>query len=144
LEEADNNYFIDTNIIMYAAGRENEYKKSCLKILENIDSSEHNYLINTEVLQEILYRYGSINLKDFGIELVSSTIELFDNILQISVKDLNYAIDLMRKYHFLISRDALIIANMSNNSLNKIVSVDKVFDRIEDIRRIDPKKFLKR
>jgi predicted nucleic acid-binding protein len=141
MTEIDNNYFIDTNIIMYAAGREHEYKDYCVKILRNIDSFEHNYLINTEVIQEILYRYDYINLKIFGIDLALNTLELFDNILQISVRDLYLAIDLLEKYPFLISRDALIIANMVNNEVKKIISADKVFDKIEEILRIDPKKY---
>jgi len=33
------------------------------------------------------------------------------------------------------------IANMVNNGLKKIISVDKVFDRIEEITRIDPKNY---
>ena len=141
MTEKDNNYFIDTNVIMYAAGSEHEYKDYCLKILKNIDSFDLNYFINTETIQEILYRYSYINLKKFGIDLALDTIELFDTILQISVKDLHRAIDLLKKYNFLVSRDALIIANMVNNGLKKIISADKVFDRIEEITRIDPKNY---
>ncbi len=141
MTEVDDNYFIDTNIVMYAAGREHEYKDYCVKILGNIDSFEHNFVINTETVQEILYRYQYINLKSFGIDLALNTLELFDNVLQISVKDLYLAIDLFKKYSFLISRDALIIANMVNNGLKRIITADKVFDRIEEITRVDPKDF---
>lgn len=141
MTEVDDNYFIDTNIVMYAAGREHEYKDYCVKILGNIDSFEHNFVINTETVQEILYRYQYINLKSFGIDLALNTLELFDNVLQISVKDLYLAIDLLKKYSFLISRDALIIANMVNNGLKRIITADKVFDRIEEITRVDPKDF---
>jgi len=33
------------------------------------------------------------------------------------------------------------IANMVNSGLKKIISTDKVFDRIEEITRIDPKNY---
>jgi len=41
-----------------------------------------------------------------------------------------------------MSRDALIAANMVDNNIKNIISADKVFDRIEEVRRIDPLKKL--
>jgi uncharacterized protein len=137
----EKSYFVDTNILMYAAGKEHEYKKICLKVLKDIGSYENIYYINTEVLQEILYRYGSIGMRNFGIKLAENVIELFSHILQIDEKDIYLAVSIMKNYENLLSRDAVIIANMLNKGIRNIISVDKDFDRIREISRIDPGNF---
>ncbi len=139
--EGEKTYFIDTNIIMYSAGKEHKFKEACLKILKCVDSYENEYYLNTEVFQEILYRYDSIGMRSFGIELAAKTLELFDNILAISEEDIYMSISLMEKYERLLSRDAIIIANMVNKGIEGIISVDNDFDGIEEIRRIDPMGF---
>jgi predicted nucleic acid-binding protein len=138
----DNNFFIDANVIMYSAGSEHEYKEPCLKVLDGLNKSfVSNFFINTEVIQEILYRYTYINLKRQGIDLALKALDLFENILVINVDDILIFISLIEKYDFLFGRDALIVANMLNNNLRKIISTDKVFDRVEEIERIDPRSF---
>lgn len=132
-------YFIDTNVIMYAAGKEHKYKEPCSKILYDINNNFNcSFFINTETIQEILYRYTKIDLKKFGIKLANYVIKLFDNISAITIEDVKQSISLMEKYDFLISRDALIIANMIGNNIKNIISTDKVFNKIAEIIRIDP------
>lgn len=135
-------YLIDTNIIMYSAGKEHKFKKTCLKILRDMDNHENEYYLNTEVFQEILYRYDSIGMRSFGIELAARILELFDNILAIDEEDIYISISLMEKYERLLSRDAIIIANMVNKGIGEIISVDNDFDEIEEIRRVDPMSFM--
>ena len=141
IQHNDKNYFIDTNIIMYAAGKNHKYKIPCVEVLERIDDYGSIFFINTETIQEILYRYNYINLKDFGLALASDTINLFEYILTITIDDLNLSIKLMKKYDSLISRDALIAANMINNNLKNIITADRVFDDVEEIKKIDPLDF---
>jgi predicted nucleic acid-binding protein len=60
-----NRVFIDASIFMYARGKEHPLKAPCSQIILAIakDGVLGNYgspVINTEVLQEILYRYGNV------------------------------------------------------------------------------------
>jgi len=86
----------------------------------------------------ILYRYGNIGMRNFGIELVESVLELFNNILSIEEKDIYLSVSMMKKYGQLLSRDAIIIANMLNSDIRGIISVDKDFDKVSEIKRINP------
>jgi predicted nucleic acid-binding protein len=61
-----NEYFIDTNIFMYAAGKPHKFKEPCVSLLSRVQSGELKAAIDTEVFQEILYRYHHINLTDNG------------------------------------------------------------------------------
>ncbi len=138
MPEASKRYYIDTNIMMYAAGKKSIYKEACLKVLDNISSYENEYYVNTEVFQEILYRYDNIEMRNFGIELTESMLELFNNILSIEEKDIYLSLSMMKKYEQLLSRDAIIVANMLNNDIREIISVDKDFDKVSEITRINP------
>ena len=138
MSETSKRYYVDTNIMMYAAGKENIYKEVCLKVLDNISSYEYEYYINTEVFQELLYRYDNIGMRSFGIELAESVLELFNHILSIEEKDIYLSVSMMKKYKQLLSRDAIIIANMLNNNIKEIISVDKDFDKVSEINRINP------
>ena len=138
MSEASKRYYIDTNIMMYAAGKKSIYKEACLKVLDNISGYENEYYVNTEVFQEILYRYDNIGMRNFGIELTENMLELFNNILSIEEKDIYLSVSMMKKYEQLLSRDAIIVANMLNNGIREIISVDKDFDKVSEINRIKP------
>jgi predicted nucleic acid-binding protein len=142
MNEEGKKFFIDTNILMYAAGRNHKYKKPCTKVLYYINNIDYSFYINTETIQEILYRYTKINLKSFGIKLATNVLNLFDSILLLTVEDIYQSINLLEKYNFLISRDALIIANMVNHDIENIISADKVFDKVDEVLRIDPIDFI--
>ncbi len=127
---------------MYSAGKKHRFKEKCLKILKCADNYENEYYLNTGVFQEILYRYSSIGMRSFGIELATSMLELFDNILPIDEEDIYMSVSLMKRYEWLLSRDAIIIANMINIGIKEIISVDNDFDEIKEINRIDPMNFI--
>ncbi len=65
--------FLDTNIFMYAAGAPHPYKEACLRILADMEAGILSAAINTEVLQELLYRYSHIRLAAKGIQEMQST-----------------------------------------------------------------------
>ena len=87
-----NEYFIDTNIFMYAAGKPHEFKDPCVDILSRVQSGEFNAAIDTEVLQEILYRYHHINLPDKGKDLAWSLMDLGLNVLPVTKKDIEISL----------------------------------------------------
>ncbi len=76
--------------------------------------------------------------RNFGIKLAESVLELFNNILSIEEKDIYLSVSMIKKYERLLSRDAIIIANMLNNDIGEIISVDKDFDKVSEINRISP------
>ena len=59
-------WFIDANLIMYSIGSPHPLREPCKKFLEKIKSREILGVTNTEVLQEILYRYFSIGRRALG------------------------------------------------------------------------------
>jgi predicted nucleic acid-binding protein len=132
--------FIDVNVFMYAAGKPHPYKVPSIQILFDLESGILSGLVNTEIFQELLYRYYHIKLAEKGVELCRHILQLPFKILSIMEKDIRLAIDLFESHQNvgLKPRDAIHAATMKSNGINKINSADRDFDSINFIQRIDP------
>ena len=133
-------FFLDTNIFMYAAGAPHEYKDACVKILNDLDLGKFTGIIDTELPQELLYRYSSINLAAKGIQLCRDIFKYPLKILPVAQPDIQLAIDLFETYrpHGLKPRDAIHAAIMQNHGMTKLLSTDKDFNPLTFLTRIDP------
>jgi len=81
-------YFVDTNIPMYASGKEHPLKTSSQKIITDIAENRFIAFTDTEVFQEILYRYFYINRLSLGQKIFEKFYLLISpNILPISPDD---------------------------------------------------------
>ena len=127
-------YFLDSNIIMYALGRDHPLKTPCIKILEKIRSTEFQACTNTEVFQEILYRYWSIGKTRTGITACKLLEDIAEPILPVSHEDITEAMDILQQYNVSV-RDAIHAATMLNNNVHHILSADTHFDKIRGIKR---------
>lgn len=133
--------FLDTNIPIYAAGKESEYKKVCLKVLEAIGREEVEGLTSTEVFQEILYRFWYLKDIENGWQIFDNFRKVISQVLAVTEEDISKARELSEKYRNIKPRDLLHVAVMVTNQIESIISVDKDFDAISEINRIDPLAF---
>jgi predicted nucleic acid-binding protein len=133
-------FFIDANLIMYSIGGPHPLHEPCKKFLEKIKSREILGVTNTEVLQEILYRYFSIERRTLGEIAYRSMIEFCTNIFPVRVVDTDKALEILKSVNGITSRDAVHAATMIHNGIKEIISTDPHFDLIPEIKRIDPVK----
>lgn len=131
-------YFLDSNIIMYTIGGSHPLKAPCIKILEKIRNTIIQVCTNTEVFQEILYRYYSIENKEIGHKACKLLEDIADPIFPVSHHDIVKAMSLLQQYNIPV-RDAIHVATMLNNDIRQIISTDTHFDNIPEIKRIQPK-----
>ncbi len=129
--------FIDTNIFMYAIGGDHPHKNPSQKIVEQVVDGELEGVINTEVLQEILYRYGAIGKPKIGFKLFDTLVNTFSTIWPIEREDLIQARKLQETQGIKI-RDAIHAATMNQHHVTTIYSFDTDFDRIPFLKRITP------
>ncbi len=132
--------FLDATLIMYSVGGPHPLRDSCKKFLEKIKSREILGVTNTEVLQEILYRYFSIERGLLGEIAYQCMIEFCTDIFPVRVADTDKALEILKRVKGITSRDAVHAATMIHNGINEIVSTDPHFDLIPEIKRIDPAK----
>lgn len=60
-------------------------------------------------------------------------------VLAVTGNDVLAACKVLEKHPQISARDALHVAIMKANQLHTLISVDKDFDPIRDIKRVDPK-----
>lgn len=134
-------YFLDTNVFMYAAGRDHPLKTPCVEVLRQVTREAFEVVINTEVLQEILYCYSAIGELKCGLRLAHLAVDqVGGEVLPVTLTDMQLAFDFMQRYGATIkSRDAVHAATLLNHNLTYLISADRHFDRIDGITRVDPR-----
>ena len=129
---------IDANVPIYAVGSPHPYKEPCLRILEIVDEGNHDFLMDFEVLQEVLHVMRRRGRASVGFELVSGLIWSLRSIISIGTAEINAAIGLLREYPQINTKDAIHAAVVQLHGLEGVVSADRHFDVIRGVKRFDP------
>jgi len=130
---------IDTNVVIYAAGRPHRYKAACADILREAARSElPDYAIDVELLQEVLHFYHSRQHLHLGLEIFDGLMQTFPAPLAVAPRDVAVARDILARYPALSARDCIHAAVVLNHGLEAIISADRAFDAITEIKRLDP------
>jgi len=125
--------FVDSNIPMYAAGKEHPNKIPSIKVLKLISEGKIIGMTSTEVFQEILYRYQAIDLLDKGLEVFDSFSSVIDETLSINLNIMRETRNILKENN-INARDAVHIATMDYYGISYIVSHDKHFEKFKHIR----------
>ncbi len=125
--------FIDSNIPMYAAGKEHPNRIPSIKVLELISEGEIIGVTSTEVFQEILYRYQAIDLLYKGLELFDSFSSIIDEAFSININIMREAKNILKDNN-INARDAVHIATMDHYEISYIASHDRHFKKFKHIR----------
>jgi predicted nucleic acid-binding protein len=125
--------FIDSNIPMYAAGKEHPNRTPSIKVLELISEGEIIGVTSTEVFQEILYRYQAIDLLYKGLELFDSFSSIIDEAFSININIMREARNILKDNN-INARDAVHIATMDHYEISYIASHDRHFKKFKHIR----------
>jgi predicted nucleic acid-binding protein len=133
-------YFIDTNIFLYSVGRDHPLKPASVTAIHRIRDGQITAVINTEIIQEVLYHFQSIKQLSIGIRLAKDVVSISARVLPVEGVDLSLAIELLESYPKIQTRDAFHAATMIRNGIKEIISTDPHFDLIYEIKRIDPTK----
>jgi uncharacterized protein len=127
--------FIDSNIPMYVAGREHPNREPSRRFLRRVREGKVDACTSTEVLQEILYRYASIERLDLAREVYDLFVEFCPIVFAVTLADTDRARDLVCGAVDVSARDAVHAAVMMNNDVEWIATFDSGFDGIVGIRR---------
>lgn len=130
--------FIDSNVVIYAAGRDHPLKVPCVAILEAAGVTSA-CLTSAEVLQEILnvyHRRGDLKTGRFVLraldEVLNSRIEPVtrEDVLRAAAFDLPPELQ---------SRDRVHLAVMERLAITRIITADAALDAVPGIERLDPR-----
>ena len=133
--------FIDTAVIMYAGGGDHPLRDPCGRIIAGIGDGEIDAVTSAEVVQEILHRFISIRRPDAGRIQAMEVLDLFAPVLPITHALMRRVPDLAEAYPRLAARDLVHVATCIHEGIAEIVSPDRGFDQVAEVRRIDPAAF---
>lgn len=133
-----NRYLVDTNVFVYARGRDHPYRAPCRAVLEAVRDGLVVLEASVELVQEfahLLLRHGADRRQALDeVEEVRSQCRL--HAFDLSV--LHETTGLLRRYPELGVRDAVHAATAVQGGLPAIVSADRVFDAVVEVQRVDP------
>lgn len=130
---------IDTNIPVYAAGRQHAVKAPAIRVLELAARNASTFFTDAEVLQEMLHRYIALKIWHESRSRFSSFAALMSGRIEsVMADDVQIAADLADQYVNLSARDLIHVAIMKRVGCSQIVTADAGFDRIHGVQRLDP------
>ena len=129
---------IDTNIFMYAAGKDSPQKLPCQRFLERIVRGEGPATCtNTEVLQEILQRYRSLRIPEVGFQLFDAVTHLGIPILAVTDRAMAEARRFLEDYPALSTRDGVHLGVMREHGIDEVLSYDGGFSEVPWVKRLE-------
>ena len=131
---------LDTAVPMYAAGTPHPYRDACQWVMTEIANGRMQVVIDAEVIQEILHRYGALGRFSDAVHMARDLMTLVPQILPVAAADMQMAVTLFQQYapQGVRARDAIHAAVMQNHGLVQIISSDAHFDLIAGLTRLDP------
>lgn len=131
--------FLDTNIPMYAAGREHPHKQPSIQILNLTASHPDSFITSTEVFQELIHYYLSANRWKLGQQVFNQFETIMEGRIEpIYPEDTHLAANMAGIYPGVSARDLLHIAVMLRLRTSYIISADTKLDQVQGIQRLDP------
>lgn len=130
--------FIDTAVIMYAAGSNHPLQRPCQEILARVAEGELDAVVSVEVIQEILHRFMALRRPAQGAAIATDALDLFAPVLPITHAVMRRMPELVEAHPTLAARDLVHVATCLQEGIGEIISPDRGFDAVPGIRRIDP------
>jgi predicted nucleic acid-binding protein len=127
---------IDSNVPMYLVGAHHPHKADARRLLEKLVSERERLVTDAEVLQEVLHRYVAIDRRDAIQPAFDALLEVTDEVLAVDLAAAQRAKEIVLGRRRLSARDALHIAVMEQNGIERILSFDSGFDGFPGISRI--------
>jgi len=120
---------------MYLVGGPHPNKSDAQQWLEKLSTDRQRLVTDAEVFQEIMHRYVAINRREAIQPAFSALLRIVDEVFPIDRKAAERAKDIVLGYQ-LSARDAVHLAVMELNGIDRILTFDAGFDAFPGITRL--------
>ena len=127
---------VDSNIPMYLVGAAHPHKVDAQHLLEKAISDRERLVTDAEVLQEILHRYVAIDRRDAIQAAFDALLRVVDQVFPIDRSATEKARLIVLGNRRLSARDAVHLAVMEQNRINRIMTFDAAFDGFPGVTRL--------
>ena len=130
--------FVDTAVIMYAVGTAHPLKAASAEILRRVASGALHGVTSAEVIQEIVHRFVHAGRPERAAEVAGHALAVFSPVVPVSHAVVERLPGLLARYPNAAARDLLHVATCLEERIGTIVTPDRDFDGISELRRADP------
>lgn len=127
---------VDSNIPMYLIGASHPHKNDAQRLLERLVSDRQRLVTDAEVLQEILHRYVAIDRRDAIQPAFDALLRVVDQVMPVDGAVVERAKQIVMGNRRMSARDAVHLAVMEQNGIDRILSFDSGFDGFPGITRL--------
>ena len=127
---------IDSNVPMYLVGGPHPNKANAERLLEKLTLERQRLVTDAEVLQEILHRYAAIDRRDAIQPAFDAILRVVDEVFAVDQTVAERAKQIVLGYRQLSARDAVHLAVMEKNGVERILSFDAGLDTFPKITRL--------
>jgi uncharacterized protein len=128
--------FVDSNIPMYLVGAPHPHKAQAQRLLDRCTADRERLVTDAEVFQEILHRYVAIRRRDAIQPAFDALLTIADDVFPVDLRVVERAKTIVLGNERLSSRDAVHLAVMQRERVERILSFDRGFDGIPGVERI--------
>jgi len=117
--------FVDTNVWMYAVGRDHPLKPQARSFLAESIEGRQELVTSAEVLQELLHAYlpvGRLGALDAALALIAGSVK---EVWAMEPDDVNHARGLVEELPHLGARDLLHVASCRRRGVSQVKSFDR-------------------
>ena len=130
--------FIDSNVFFYAKIFDREYGNACARVLGKIEKGELGAVTSTLVVVELANALRKYGLGDEVRDVVDAVFSLDMRVFEVDSIDVRTAAGFFDEFR-VSPYDCVHAAVMKKAGIVDIISADRDFDKIEWIKRRDPK-----
>jgi predicted nucleic acid-binding protein len=128
--------FVDSNIPMYLVGQPHPHKIGARHLIETAIAAGERLVTDAEVLQEILHRYVALERRDAIQPAFDALLGVVDEVFPITAADVERAKTILLGKRRLSARDALHVAVMERQDIERIMTFDAGFDGLPGVTRL--------
>lgn len=121
---------------MYLVGAPHPHKQDAKRLLERCTAARERLVTNAEVFQEILHRFVAISRRDAIQPAFDALLAIADEVFPVNLSDVERAKTIVFGNQRLSARDALHLAVMERQGIDRILSFDTGFDAVPGVDRI--------
>lgn len=121
---------------MYLVGAPHPHKTDAQRLLEKLVNDRERLVTDAEVLQEILHRYVAIDRREAIQPAFDALLGVVDDVLDVNKAAAERAKEIVLGNKRLSARDALHLAVMEHNRIDRILSFDSAFDSFPGMTRL--------
>lgn len=126
-----------TNVFVYAVGQDHPYRAPCRKVVELARARRLQGEASVEMVQEFAHVRARRISREQAAEDARSVVGLC-RLHPLGERELDVALRMFERQPSLSMRDAIHWATATLHGIDAILSVDRDFDTVDGLERIDP------